>query len=263
MWRIVAVTLALIAFMSPSLVSADTGADIDVKARAYIAGAPQGFTVTWVSDTDILLTWTTGADAVNTMVRAKYGSYPTDITDGYLVYEGPAESYHDTSMNLDETASLIYYRAWSQNAAGVWTLYDESSGGFIGGAWVLLIMLALIPVALTWSMFQSKSAMLGFPCAIFWAIFGGAAYQESTVVWDVYYLLFFGAFGMVIFTMFAAYGLRTKKEEAKEGDLFLDEGGDKDVKFIDEGKDEGEREYAPNRRAGVRERAARRRARWA
>lgn len=124
---------------------------------------------------------------------------------------------------------------------------------------MLLTMLGFISVALTWAMFQSKSSMLGFPCAIFWAIFGADAYQQSTAVWDIYYLIFFGSFGMVIFTMFAAYGLRTKKEEAKEGDLYFDEGGDKDVKFIDEGKDEDDEDKPSKRRAGIRLRADQRR----
>jgi len=73
----------------------------------------------------------------------------------------------------------------------------------------LLITLMLIAVALTWVMFQSKNPMLGFPCTIFWAILAGDAYQQSAATWDIYYFLFFGSAGMAIFSMFAAYGLRT------------------------------------------------------
>jgi len=136
----------------------------------------------------------------------------------------------------------------------------------------LLLVLIIVSVALTWAMFQSRSVMLGFPCAIFWAILGGYTYQQSTATWDIYYLVFFGSFGMAIFSMFAAYALRTKKEEAEEGDLYFDEGGDKDVKFIDEGGSSKNKETEPElgddgekpgrRTRGIRDRASRRRTRW-
>jgi len=121
---------------------------------------------------------------------------------------------------------------------------------------IFTLVLAIIPVALTISMFQSKSFMLGFPCLIFWAILSGHFYQLSTTTWDIYYLAFFGSIGMAIFCAFAAYGLRTKKEEKQVGDELIDEGKDT-TKFIDEG--ETEEEGIGRRAKAVRERAARRR----
>lgn len=131
---------------------------------------------------------------------------------------------------------------------------------------MLFAILAFSAVVLTYAMFQSRQAMLGFPCLIFWAIMGGYCYQESTATWDIYYLTFFGSIGMAIFCAFAAFGLRTKKEELAEGDEFIDEGKD-DVKFIDEdGKDnstESEDDEKPRRTSReIRERADRRRTRW-
>jgi len=137
---------------------------------------------------------------------------------------------------------------------------------------MLLAGLIVIATTLTATMFASKSSMLGFPCLIFWAIMGGYCYQESAATWDIYYLTFFGAFGMAIFSMLAAYALKTKKEEAREGDLYFDEGGDKDVRYIDEGKSEAaplidsyteSDDEKPSRRTrSIRERASRRRTRW-
>ena len=136
----------------------------------------------------------------------------------------------------------------------------------------MLFLLGFIAATLTATMFATRQMMLGFPCLIFWAILSGYAYQQSTTTWDIYYLLFFGAIFMGVFCAFAAFALRTKKEEAQEGDLFFDEGGDKDVKFIDEGgsggssKDEtvvdedGEKPSRLSR--DIRERASRRRSRW-
>ena len=115
---------------------------------------------------------------------------------------------------------------------------------------MLLAMLAFIAVALTCSLFASKNPMLGFPCLIFWAIFGGQAYLLSTATWDIYYLTFFGGLGMAIFSPFAAYGLRTKKEELAAGEEYIDEGKD-DVVFIDE--------HTSKRSKGIHDRAALRR----
>ena len=114
-----------------------------------------------------------------------------------------------------------------------------------------------IATALTWAMFQTKQMMLGFPCAIFWALFGAYNYTLSTSDWDIYFLVAFASLlGMVSFSMFAAFALRTKKEEAIEGDQFMDEGGDDDVTFIDEKK----KETGESRRVRVvRENAEKRR----
>jgi len=136
---------------------------------------------------------------------------------------------------------------------------------------MLLAGLIIIATTLTATMFASKSSMLGFPCLIFWSIMGGYCYQESAATWDIYYLTFFGSFGMAIFCAFAAYALKTKKEEAEEGDLYFDEGGDSDVKFIDEGSksvksvvaDDDDDDEKPSRRTrSIRERANKRRTRW-
>ena len=110
--------------------------------------------------------------------------------------------------------------------------------------------------------------MLGFPCAILWAITGGQSYILSSATWDIYFIAAFAfLLGMTSFSAFGAYGLRTKKEELAEGDEFIDEGKD-DLKFIDEGNghkdaDVGLGGERPSRRTReIRERASRRRSRW-
>ena len=56
------------------------------------------------------LTWSRGDGAARTVVRAKVGSYPTDVEDGYLVYEGVSDSCSDSNL---EGLTTYYYRAWS------------------------------------------------------------------------------------------------------------------------------------------------------
>lgn len=99
----------------------------------------------------------------------------------------------------------------------------------------LLSLLFLAALVFTATMFGTKSAVLGFPSGIFWALVGGHSYTLSSSTWDIEYLIFFASMGMVIFCIFIAYGLRTKKEEIAEGDTFIDEGKDE---FDDGGEDE-------------------------
>ena len=85
---------------------------------------------------------------------------------------------------------------------------------------LFLFGLLTLAGALTCTMFVSGQAMLGFPCAILWAIVGGHCYLQSAVPWgDIYYYLFFTAFGMTIFTIIAAVGLREKRDTLADEEL--------------------------------------------
>lgn len=157
-----------------------------------------------------------------------------------------------------------------------------TAGVLVMGFATTLMVVAILAIPAIWltiTMFRSRSMMLGFPSAIFWALLGGAWYLVPTALdpapdmgWTVTWwrLISFACFGMAIFSMLAAYALRTKKEEAQEGDQYFDEGGDKDVQFIDEGgssepregKVEDDRDKPSRRIRDIRERADRRRKRW-
>ena len=99
----------------------------------------------------------------------------------------------------------------------------------------LLGILAGIAVLLTCLMFATRQSMLGFACAIFWMITGAQAYTLSTEPWgDIYYYLFFAsAFGMTIFCILAAVGLRERRDTIADEELEKGEG-----EYIDESKGE-------------------------
>lgn len=97
----------------------------------------------------------------------------------------------------------------------------------------MLYALIAIAVPLTWAMFLSREAMLGFPCFIFWAVTGGYCYTISVYDWDIYYFVFFASFGMAIFCAFAAYGLREKRDTIADEEMEKGEG-----EYLDEGKGE-------------------------
>lgn len=94
-------------------------------------------------------------------------------------------------------------------------------------SYIIASILIFIAVGLTVTMFITRNSMLGFPSGIFWAVACGYAYQQSSATWDMLYLIFFAAAGMVIFSIFAAFALRKQDLSGPDADkgLYIDEGG--------------------------------------
>jgi len=108
-------------------VLAATTAVVTILGIPSFSGGILTFNVVYVSDTEMDLNWTVGSGVENVMVRAKYGSPPTNPpdentapSDGYLVYYGSDLSAIDTSMDFNENAGSLYYKAWAQRADGTW-----------------------------------------------------------------------------------------------------------------------------------------------
>ncbi len=96
---------------------------------------------------------------------------------------------------------------------------------------MLLTLLGFVAVILTLVMFQSKNSALGFPCAIFWFLFGIQAYTLYAVMWDVYYCIFFAScIGMTPFSAYIAFGLREKPgtDEVEDEVIQTEEPSDED-----------------------------------
>jgi len=189
---------------------------------SLLPNAPTNFQATQTGVNQVTLTWTMGLGAVNTTIRAAENSPPASLTGGYEVYTGG-----DTSVNVTLTLgelSSYGFSAWSYNPYGYSIDYATAT---IGGTMILTMVLGLLALGLTVAMFATKNSMLGFPSGIFWAIFGGANYLTSTATWDIYYLLFFAAIGMFIFSIFAAFALRHRDLAGPDADkgAFIDEGG--------------------------------------
>lgn len=113
----------------------------------------------------------------------------------------------------------------------------------------MLPLLVIVATALTCTMFLTRSMMLGFPSAIFWAIVGGYFYTLSTTVWDIYFVSAFACLlGMTPFSALAAYGLREKHDTLAEEEI--ERGGNE--RYFDE-------EPEPDMGGGVSRQETRRR----
>jgi len=89
-------------------------------------------------------------------------------------------------------------------------------------------VLGALALGLTALMFITRSSILGFPCVIFWGLFGAYAYTQSAATWDLYYLLFIASLlGMVPFTALAAYALREGDVARTQSDI--DDGAEREV----------------------------------
>ena len=123
---ILAAVVMVVLNVTPVL--AATTAIVTIIGIPSYSGGILTFNVTYVSDTEMDLSWTYDAVTVsNVMVRAKYGSYPanppnssTAPSDGYLVYYGSDLSAVDTSMDMNQNAGTLYYSAWAQHPDGSW-----------------------------------------------------------------------------------------------------------------------------------------------
>ncbi len=168
MWKwIVAILLSFGLVLSLGVpVFAGTSADVTITATGYICAAPGGLILTYVNDYEVGISWTKGIDAANTMVRGAVGRVPTSRTDGYLVYYGSGNTTSDTGVSFEETAAPIYYRAWSQNAGGIW----EETGiwNFIEGVGMTLIALFILAGIITYIALRHHSIPFGIVSSAVW-----------------------------------------------------------------------------------------------
>ncbi len=208
-WLVVLLLLSL----WTGTVQAATSINVTVTATGWICGACDGLTFTYISDTQIDISWTKGAGANNTMIRAAYGRYPSSMTDGYLVYQGTGVSTSDTGVNLEETIQDIYYRGWSQNAGGVWApltceaVFEE----------VALIQSTLLVLcfALTVVLFIKRWRLFGIIVALMW--FLNALYQwDKASGTDWHWGLMMLSWVLSFSCLFSPWFLREKQSETEE-----------------------------------------------
>ena len=244
MWRnplrlsavIVALVLLVLPFTILSGVAlADTSAEVVVTATGYICESPGGFTVVYISDYEVGLSWVKGADAENTMVRACIGRFPESRADGYEVYYGTGTSATDW-VNMETLSVPIYYQAFSQNVGGVWE-EGGSEPGFVEGISLILIGFIILALGLTIAAFAMKKGALYFGASGAWALLAGFSYTKATSTGDIYFYLFMLAGGMV---MVCAIGALATRETKSYGEP--DEDEDEDVTDIRESMAETERE---------------------
>lgn len=199
----------------PQPVSAATSVDITITAVGIVIGAPGGFTLTYISDYEVGIDWTKADGAVNTMIRAAVGRYPTSITDGYLVYYGDGVTTSDTGVSLDETAAAVYYRAWSENAdhvfSPVWAEGKMEGIGVVILGIAALMLVGLAALAVAWFNKTMIFAVIGI---FVFMMTGFFAYTRIATDGQLFWGFFFGCFGMMMMAAIEIMMLREPKPQA-------------------------------------------------
>jgi hypothetical protein len=181
------IVLLLVILGSISPVFADTTAAVTIKMQFSMGIV--NLTITYVSDTDMSLNWNYDPTLFeNVMIRSSYVSYPTDITspsetpsDGNLVYYGSGTSFNDTSMDFNQNAGPIYYKAWAQNLDGTWQVQTgtgtEESKELQAIMFTGLVLLLL--VVGIWRKEHIEGMLLFFADAILWVMWSYYMYGQT------------------------------------------------------------------------------------
>jgi hypothetical protein len=131
-----------------------------------LPGPPTDFTITQAGPSSIELSWTMGTNANTTIIRGSEIGYPTNITEGYLVYSGNETSVVIDGFDFD--TSVCYYRAWSHNDYGYSLNYAEAFIGDPIGLPTILFVIGLCGFAL-WKKDWTRTLLS--VCIIIWGAF--------------------------------------------------------------------------------------------
>jgi hypothetical protein len=210
--------LVLIGSILLSLVQIPTmaGTSVDVTINAIPSFGITGFTATYITDTQVDLSWNAAPNLLSVMVRAKYGSIPTSETDGYLVYSGVGLAASDTSMNFNENTGILYYKAFGETAPGV---YGVNASDNVEGIVMLMMTLMGAALILTVSGYISKRSILAMMGALMWILAGVYSYTLSSQnwsAWDIYLGLAFGSLMFSLVGIFAPIVLREKQSQFED-----------------------------------------------
>ncbi len=184
------ILLLIVLFVIPHMeVRADSSSDVTITATGIVVAQPGGFTLTYISDFEVGISWIKAPGADKTMVRAAFGHVPTDISDGYQVYYGVGNSADDTAISLG-ASEIVYYRAWSQTLGGEWgpLFASGDTGGFMSVSY-LFIGLILIACFLTFMAWKSPNILIAFAAGLtwlsmaFWIVLGNITNLPLTSPW--------------------------------------------------------------------------------
>jgi len=180
----------------PCVVQADTSAYVTITAMGFIIAPPSGFTVTYISDNEIHLSWINPPGSMATMIRADYGEPPVNMTDGYLVYNGAGADCSDTTYSTEEAFNVdtpnpgtVYYRAWSQRNDGVWgNMYIQADTEDIVMISFTFLAALLIPIALVILTFMISASFFRFLTAGAFAICSYWLFHQTSTLPAMDYL---------------------------------------------------------------------------
>lgn len=206
-----------LAICPASVAYAGSSDSVVVTASGYVEDmAPIDFTVTYISDYEIQLTWVNPPSTNTTEVRAAIGRLPTSRNDGYIVYSGNGTMATDW-VNLVTVDDAVYYAAWRMNDAGTWSTTPAT--GDTRGVSMTLIGLAAIALVLSTLGYRYRSPMFAVAGGGFWLALSIFFYQLSDGPWDLYYVLFWFCMGLSFGVILESILLYRKSKMTEKEDM--------------------------------------------
>lgn len=222
-WPVIILGMACVGLL-PMVASAATEQDVTVTATP--AYGILTFSIDYISDTQMDLSWTTTGDVVNVMVRAKYGEDLDEIpnedttpSDGYLVYEGDGSSVSDTSLDFDQNPGPLYYKIWGQKVDDKW--YTGSMSDWEESAVMTLLGMLAFAGILSFLAFRSSFRPMRFVAGfawvavlVFWIMSPPSAVTAGSAVHvAVMLVLIFAAFAVSV----SGFGTEENRLRGTEG----------------------------------------------
>lgn len=226
MWKWLGVILVTVCVGSMPVVAL-AAIEQEVEVTASPAYGIISFSIDYISDTQMDLSWTVAADVTNVMVRAKYGedldeipNEDTDPSDGYLVYEGAGSSVSDTSLDFDQNPGPLYFKIWGQKVDNKW--YTGSKYVWEESAVMTFLGILLFAFILSYLAFRSSFKPMRFVAGFAWvavliywiasppsAITAGSAAHVAVML-----VLIFAAFAVSV----SGFGVEENRFRGAEGE---------------------------------------------
>jgi hypothetical protein len=177
--------------------------NISITAQGTDSGAlpqkPQDFSAVKNSGHEIGLSWVKGAGADDTVIYGKWGSYPTVIGEGWLVYDSTGILTTD-NQDIENSEDGLYYSAWSWNTSGYSVSYATSH--VEGGETAVADAIIFIPMVMLcgvlsglgfWKIRQLWPVLI--IAALAWGALGFWSFSNVESSYDVWF--FVGCIGIL------------------------------------------------------------------
>ena len=202
MWKWPLLLLFLVYLFFPvGNIRADSSVGVVITASGLVGGLPgfpQNFTVTYINDHEVEISWVKPAGIAQTMIRRGAGHAPGAVDEGFLVYYDVGNSFTDTYLSMSSDIPF-FYSAWSQAADGSWSALPAVD--YVEGRGMIFIGLVVLMLGLTYLATKVDNILWRVAPGLGWFAFGIMVFTNSfnlSVPVLVGYLFIAMAFGVFV-----------------------------------------------------------------
>lgn len=174
-WLLLACALVVIAasaLAAYGIAKAGTSTTVSITATGWVGQCvgPSDLVATKLSDHSVLLTWTLGLGANNTIIRRAFGACPSS-TVGTEVYNGNASTVVDY-IDLTTLDTYVCWRAYTVcgNVGNISYSSGYAEARLIGGVTVMYIAIFGLCLGMSWMALRGRFLLWNIAAAVSWAV---------------------------------------------------------------------------------------------